>query len=155
MIASNLPPSPQSDDTPHSIMLIDATGREVEIVGKLIGSATSYMPTHNHIVPRDRPPAAPVNKCSHCRWFEIQIFVCEDKSYVVWTLGRSSLPGERTHHRVVMTPSAWEVVEILTVRKNTGGQSSAFLPMPSARALSQASAFDVDIREAYVNRAVA
>lgn len=151
---SNLPPSPDPNEDFHTITLLDQVGNEQDLVGKLIGSATSYMPSHNHPVRTDMvpPPSAPMAKCSHCRWFEIQIYLLHDNTYAVWTLGRSSIRGERTHHRIVTTPSAWEVVEILTVRKNPG---VAFLPMPSARALSQASEFDKRIREAYVNRAVA
>lgn len=154
---SNLPPSPDANEGFAPLMLEDAVGARHNLTGRLIGSSSSYMPEHNH-APGRGPTTDTKWKCSHCRWFEIQIFLLSDKTYAVWTLGRSSLPNERTHHRLVQTPSAWEVVEILTVRKNPGahnGEAVAFLPMPSARALSQASQFDINIREAYVNRAVA
>lgn len=149
------PPMPDDPHEPATLYrLTDATGNIVPIVCRLIGSASSFMPTHNH-APGRGPDKVKGHKCSRCRWFEIQIFKTYD-DYVVWTLGRSDIAGEATHHRLVRTPSAWEVVEILTVRQNNGERDAqAFLPVPSARALALASAYDDDIKEAYVNRAVA
>ena len=151
---TNLPPMPVADTAMSVQMFTDATGTTQPINCRLIGSSTSYMPTHNHATGHG-PDRVKGHKCSRCRWFEIQIFKAYD-DYIVWTLGRSDIPGERTHYRLVRTPSAWEVVEILTVRQNNGdGDAQAFLPVPSARALAMAAAYDKPIEKAYVNRAVA
>jgi hypothetical protein len=70
--------------------------------------------------------------------------------YLVLTYGRSVVPGETTKRRAMWTDSAFEVIEVLTQRNDTG----AFLPVTSARALANAATWDEDIKEAYINRAV-
>lgn len=51
---------------------------------------------------------------------------------------------------MTFTPSAYELVEILTVKN----APEPYIPLPSARALAQAASKDDDVREAYIDRAV-
>lgn len=107
--------------------------------------------------------AAPGDRCSACRWFEVRIFDVESywnsernswvngDKYLVLTHGLSDVPGEVAKRRAQWTNSPYTVLEVLTQRR---GQS-AFLPATSAKVLAEASGNDVDIRDAYVNRAVA
>lgn len=123
--------------------------------------------------------------CSRCRWFEARILAVDaeltdactcdappDRTidgephvagcgtepprarYLVLTYGRSRVPGETDKRRAAWTDSAFEVVELLVQRDRSRGRQP-FLPAASARVLAQAAEHDEDIREAFVNRAVA
>ena len=80
-----------------------------------------------------------------------------DYDYVIHTVGVSEVPGEIDFVRIHQTSSAFEVVELLTVRRPnlTTGQTDAYMPPQHAMALAQAAILDEDLQEAYVNRAVA
>lgn len=121
------------------------------------------------------------DRCSACRWFEVRIFrvtaeVIDDEcnctggiaesnyahephcgtvpasgKYLLVTYGLSIVPGEVAKRRFLWTNSAFRVLESLTQRR----AGSAFLPATSAQVLAEAAAFDEDLAEAYVNRAVA
>lgn len=129
---------------------------EYAFYGVLLGEASSQEKIHTHdgmYAPRD---ADRRDKCHGCRWLETRIYRADPdgngtggKKFVAHTIGRSRIPGEIDYARLFTTPSAFELVEMLTVRRKT-----PFLPLPSARALSQAAALDEDVKEAYVNRAV-
>jgi hypothetical protein len=84
------------------------------------------------------------------RWFEVSIYQPDAGGYLVHTLGKSRVPGERTFIRLVETTSAFEIVELLTVHHN----DKTYIPRQSARALAQAAMWDEDIRDAYINRVV-
>jgi hypothetical protein len=125
-------------------------------------------------------PTPPGTRCSACRWFEARILAVEAEltdactcagpnahptaghephcgqeppraRYLVLTYGRSRVPGETDKRRAAWTDSSFEVIELLTQRDGGG----AFLPAAAARVLSQAAAWDADIQDSYVNRAVA
>lgn len=118
--------------------------------GRLLGSASSRRPSHNHAGPV-LPEGA---RCSACRWFEVRIVrVADDPAaWLVYTAGFSDLPGEVTIPKVVRTTSPWEVVELMTIRNSKDG---TIIPRPNARALAQAAGHDELIQDAYVNRATA
>lgn len=121
----------------------------ITVKGRLLGFASSQRDQHSH----DDEFVAKGGRCSACRWFEVRIIALtdDDDGWLVHTTGKTTLPDEREYCRAIFTESAFEVIEALTVRK-TGTPS---LPGPSARAVSQAAQHDEDIRDAYVNRAVA
>lgn len=132
----------------------------------------------------NRPDVPPLRKpwyqiepgsCSRCRWFEARILRVEAElvptgelvagepvyapeeptaRYLVLTYGRSRVPGETDKRRAAWTNSGFEVVEFL-VQRDRGRSRAPFLPAASARVLAQAAEWDDDIREAFVNRAVA
>jgi hypothetical protein len=128
-------------------------------IGRVIGAGTSEAAHHSHA--GDYLAAATQNnsatgaqprrlKCSACRWLETTLYRTEDKKYVIHTVGRSIVPGEIDYIRVTFTTSAYEMVEILTVKS----AREPYIPDPSARALAQAAELYDDVQEAYVNRAV-
>jgi hypothetical protein len=130
----------------------DGVRDEVPVAGYLLGRATSEKDDHNHS--QDFTPDG--QRCSACRWFEVLIVdTSEDdeagSTYLVYTCGRTIIPGERDRTRFVWTDSPREVVEALVVRQH--GQPK--LPVASARALAQAADLDDDIADAFDNRAVA
>lgn len=145
-------------------------GRDDEMIylrGRLLGFASSHREVHDHAVTYDaegRPLsfAAPRERCSACRWFEVRLFDVEHElsaggepvdrraRYLILTSGMSVVPGEVEMRRASWTDSGYEVVELLTQRRG----ERPFLPAPSARVLAQASAWNDDIRDAYVDRAV-
>lgn len=127
--------------------------------GRIIGAGTSETAHHNHAEDWLAPSPSPLNdgtaaprrrKCSACRWLETTLYRTDMGKYVVHTIGRSIVPGEIDYVRVTFTPSAYEMVEILTVKSGR----EPYIPDPSARALAQAAEDDDRIQDAYVNRAV-
>lgn len=143
---------------------LDAGDRRLEFDGLLLAVASSQKLTHNH----GAQPAARGVTCSACRWVEVTLYrrhvtVPRDElshdhatDYVLFTVGRSTVPGEHDIPRLVETESPYEVVEALTVRRAPGGDRPAevFMPPQHLRALAAAAQFDSGIRDAYVNRAV-
>lgn len=118
--------------------------------GVVIGSGTSEIADHSHRERYITDIGSGRPSCSACRWFEVTLYRTEDGRYVAHTVGRSVIPGEIDFARVVSSTSALEIVDMLTVRR----QSGSFLPAPSSRALAYAAETDDEIRYAYVNRAV-
>lgn len=122
-------------------------------------------------------------RCNACRWFEARIFrefelpadldldvepsddaghdaLLPDPrdlrlgNYVIHYAGMSIVDGEVPFCRYETTPSAHAVIESMTTRRTTESGPVVFLAKPSAHALAVAAAFDVDLRDAYENRAV-
>ena len=145
-------------------------GRDDDVIyfhGRQLGFASSERDVHDHPVSYDANGTlvsfAPAGeRCSACRWFEVQLFAveCELTSndepidrraqYLVVTSGVSKVPGEVKMRRASWSDSAYEIIELLTQRRT----ERPFLPAPSARVLSQAAAWDDGIRIAYTSRAV-
>lgn len=132
-----------------------------DVAQKLTGSVEKYL---HELADDDFPRryAAPGDRCSACRWFEVQIFEVDAQAddngtwisadnYLLLTHGASDVPGETSKRRTIWTNSPFRIVEELTQRRGT----QAFLPSTSAKVLSEAAAMDPDIADAYVNRAVA
>jgi hypothetical protein len=117
--------------------------------GVVLGKASSENEFHtdhpgDYAVSGDRR-----QKCSACRWLETTIYKTTEGSFIAHTVGRSIVPGEIDFARVTETTSAFELIELLTVKGY-----KPYLPDPSARALAQAADKDEKIRDAFVNRAV-
>jgi hypothetical protein len=141
------------------VALSGRDGEPHEFYGRLLGAGTSRAEHHSHA----EPFAARGAKCSACRWFEVALYrrrrpttsadaeVSHTFDYVVHTVGGTAVPGEERRSRVSYTSSAFEVIELLTVRPHHG---EPFIAQQSARALAQAAQFDDDIRDAYINRAI-
>lgn len=140
--------------------IVRLTGRNGEqhvFAGYALGVASSRAEQHTHTTRY----AAPGEKCSACRWFSVGIYRIFDeldpgkrpkpRGYVVQTVGESVIPGEKRLARVEETPSAYVVVELLTVRRRG---TEPFITSQSLRALAQAAQSDEDMRDAYINRAV-
>lgn len=129
--------------------------------GRMLGFSTSQREQHNHPdgewapaghdIPRPQRMASNRPRCAACRWFEVRIIREADGTYVVHTMGASVVPGEIPYCRLVRTASAFEIIELLTVRRD----DRVTLTGPSARAISQAAKYDPAIADAYVNRQVA
>lgn len=137
---------------------VTADGGTYSFTGRHLAHATSQWDTHGH----DGDFAARGERCSACRWTEIDIYVSHHISgvpnvgsplgrYLVTSSGCSVVPSERTFTRATWTDSPYEVLEILTQRRGP----HVTLPGPAARALARAAEFDDGLNDAYVNRAVA
>lgn len=134
----------------HRLLQPDGSTREV--VGQLLGFGTSQREYHNHPVPRDLERYPVTWKCSACRWFEVTLlWVPTDRVYAVYTVGHSALEDEQPRARIQFTESAFEIIEMLTDRRDS---ATPRLPIAAARCLAQAANVDDAITEAYVNRAV-
>lgn len=146
-------------------IVIDHPRGPVRIRGAQLGHAVSKTVEHSGHKPDEF--ARPGKRCSACRWFEAYIYRVDKvhhdalplllpseftERYAVVTVGFSVVPGERPYIRATFTSSGYEVVELLTIRKSG---EEPFMPVVSARALSQAAEDDRSIRDAYINRAVA
>lgn len=161
-----------SQTVPAQLGPIELAGRDLRphrFTGQLLGSGTSRAEHHAH---DESHAARPGEKCSACRWFEVAIYrryvdvdvrgvpsadllkvetALGKRDYVVHTVGGSAVPGEDRRSRVSFTPSAFEVIELLTVRPRDG---EPYIAQQSALALAQAAALDGELRDAYINRAV-
>jgi hypothetical protein len=145
-------------------------------VARFVGFGSSWTDNHwghrEEFVPRG-------SRCNACRWFEIRIFreldvdpatVSTDADvvqlfrdatdahelgdYVVYKSGMSVVPDEIPYCRYDKISSPFEVVEALTTRRHTDNGPQAFITKPSAMALASGARFDVELADAYVNRAV-
>lgn len=132
-----------------------------EFVGQFLGVGSSYRPRHTA---HQGEFAGKGVKCHACRWFEARLFRLgeeADGDYLIYNVGRTIVPGETQRYKWDNVISPYEVVEIFTTRRlNTSAepgssQWSVHLSIPAARVLSQAAAFDVGLKDAYVNRAIA
>lgn len=161
------------DDMPANVLTAlhhwavdtDDNGSHHEFMGRLIGFASSEKQRHNHGGSStdgtySQDARRITERCGACRWQETRIFLLDEKDHVyhggkfaVHTLGVSILSGERVRARLSFVNTGFEVVELLTVRK--GEHAAPYIPGASARALAMAAASDRDLKDAYVNRAVA
>ena len=89
------------------------------------------------------------------RWFEVRIFRVIDEDgrvhYIVHRTGATRLPGEIDLFTVDHAYSASEVLEILVTR---GEDRPVRFTIPAARCISQATRFDADLEQAWLDRAV-
>lgn len=143
------------------IFRLEVEKQKYQFAGVMLAYGSSESGDH-----RDHPNTtyAPKGvKCSACRWLEVELYlkypdqVNDDQQqgnvYVVVTRGPSIIPEERDYEKITFTESAYEVVEVLTVRKTRGVQST-FLPPQHARALAQAAAHDDGLKDAYLQAVV-
>lgn len=149
----------------HWTVDTDDHGSHHEFMARLIGFASSEKQQHNHggsgtDGSYSRDARSITDRCGACRWQETRIFLLDEKDhayhggkFAVHTLGVSILDGERVRVRLSFVNTGFEVVELLTVRK--GEHAAPYIPGASARALAMAAASDRDLKDAYVNRAVA
>lgn len=161
-------PLPSRDDTEEDTYY--------RTIGRFVGFGSSWTDNHwghrEEFVPRG-------SRCNACRWFEIRIFreLDVDPSdvpvgtdlerlfvdarragnlgdYIVYKAGMSAVPNEIPYCRYDKISSPFEVVEALTTRRHTDSGPQAFITKPSAMALASGARFDVELEDAYVNRAV-
>jgi hypothetical protein len=132
---------------------VENDGEPVVVSAYLLGTATSENPEHND---HDTEFVKRGERCSACRWFEVQIFDVSDdedagEAYLVYTVGKTIVPGETPRIRFKWTDSPRVVVESLTVRQNGHPK----LPVASALALAMAADLDDEIARAFDRRVVA
>lgn len=129
---------------------------EVRIDGQFLGVSSSCANYHQH---PGGEYATLGKKCRACRWFEPRIFRerAGERRYLVHRTGRSIVPDELTltSHEWVRGP--YGVIESLTTRRRdpSTGSRDPYLTYPAARVLAQAAAYDDDLEQAYIDRAVA
>jgi len=127
-------------------------GRDQErfsFTGRLLGSGSSRNIHHSD---HQTEFARRGERCSACRWFEVYVYKRDPNGYVVQTIGESDVPGEVRLSRIVETTNAYEIVELLTVRKR---DTNPYIPPQSLRALAQAAQYDDDVRDVYLDVAAA
>lgn len=141
----------------------DANDNVTEITGILLGAASSQMRTHNHshsqnkiLGSRQSHPSYRDKPCSACRWSEIKIIGVEQMdgvepsktTFAVSYIGHSTIPGEVTRHSLVITTSAYTVVETLTQVRD----GSPYIPRIARLALSEAAGHNSSIETAWIER---
>lgn len=165
---SDLPePSDVDHEDSYTLPLSTPPGT-YSFAGRFIGYGTSHR--DHHLAhpgewaerPKTRTGVHDVNRCNACRWFEVRIFTYTYSDepdalngYLLYFVGVSAVPGENQRCRYETYRTSWEVIEALTIRRQLpDGHSSVYLPAPSASALAMAAAYDKDIQDAYIDRAV-
>lgn len=113
-----------------------------EVRGTLLGEASSKSTHHT-----DHPTAYAERgePCSACRWFEVKIIRPTNGGYVVWTSGRTKVPGEIDYCRLLETESEHTVIEALVLDRD----ERRFIPKTSRIALTEAAKLDTQLRYAY------
>ena len=118
-----------------------------------MGSTQQYRHRPTHTPPETWSNPIQDLKCNACRWFELRIFYDENaECYILHFGGRSIVPGESQRFRYERAYTAYEVIDILTSRREDNSQ---YLTLPTSRALAQAAGFDDDMHEAYTARRAA
>lgn len=123
------------------------TLRDYDFTGRLLGEGTSRSDRHVRLVHDTDSFAAPGERCSACRWFEVRIYAFYESDgepapetpsyqagYYVETVGRTVVPGEVDRHRVRRVTDPRRVVATLVQEKD----GRVFVPQPSRAALDQA-----------------
>jgi len=129
----------------------------IRVYAQFIGFSSSQYTRHSgHSIAK----RADVDvRCRACRCFEPRIFreVGGDRRYLIHRAGCSKVPGEITLSGHEWARSPHEVIEALTTRKRDPitGDRTPYLTNPAARVLAQAAAYDGELGQAYVDRAVA
>lgn len=150
--APTIPIRQDDPSQPPQQYVLGDPDKPVVVNGWMLGSTTSARLSHGEHMNRGDSFAAQGERCFACRWFEIAILRDSASGmFVVATVGGTIIPNEKTYYKVEYTESAYEVIELLTLRK-PGREPN--LPMVSARALAQAASRDPEIEHAYANRSV-
>lgn len=115
------------EDLPEeNVVVSDGNGQPFRFRGRKLGAGTSQ-------------------RADKKRWFEVAIYRdVRTNSYVLHTVGRSDIPGERQRYRLIITPSAYEVAERLVVAYG----NDVYIPSQSMRAITAAAQYDDDMLEA-------
>lgn len=99
--------------------------RDVELTfrGDLLARASSQRPEHNGFAVHEDGHAVRFERCSACRWFEVELYRSEDPEarWVAYTVGRTTVPGEDTRFRLRATSDPRRVVSFLTVADRDNG----------------------------------
>jgi hypothetical protein len=79
------------------------------------------------------------------RWFEVAIYIGVDGTFILHTAGLSTVADEKPRYRLVVTQSAFEVVDRLIVHHD----DKIYIPSQSMRALAAAAQWNDDLLEAF------
>lgn len=96
---------------------------ELEFRGTLLARASSQRAEHNEYAVHRDGHAQQFERCSACRWFEVELYRSDDPEarWVAHTVGRTTVPGEDTRHRLRATSDPRRVVSFLTVADRDSG----------------------------------
>lgn len=149
-MTSGLPgPDEVGTDGTWALPSPDAGPEDSVVTGKFLGMSSSHRQIHNRNTVHVDGCAGKGDRCSACRWSVFRVFL-DGQSYVIHHTGMSAVPGETMRFRRERVRTAYEVVELMTTRRD----KRAFLTVAAARVLAQCAAYDVPVRDAYENRAV-
>lgn len=96
---------------------------ELDFMGRLLASASSRRTEHNGYAVHEGGHAIQFERCSACRWFEVELYrsIDSEARWVVHTVGQTTVPGEEVRHRLRATSDPRRVVSFLTVADRDSG----------------------------------
>lgn len=96
---------------------------ELRFTGRLLAKASSSREKHNDLAVHELGFALQFERCSACRWFEVELYRTDDQvpTWVVRTVGETVVPGEETRYRLRETTDVRRVVSFLTVADRDSG----------------------------------
>jgi hypothetical protein len=155
---SHLPQLPGPDDLgKFGVWVLPMNdGTEVKFEGHFLGMSSSRKPNHEghngHAYGMDGTWTSQdrrFHRCGACRWFEPRIFVQSDghRFYGLYKLGATIVPGEVNRISFEQVGSPMELIELLTVTKD----SRTTLTIPGRRVIAQATGYDDAVKEAYLD----
>ncbi len=122
----------------------DAQGNHHYVIfhGVLLGYSSGQHSDHNPYAEHDDNGILSEyqERCSGCRWPETAVFEAidppqNDKKFMLYTLGRTLVPGEITRMRAVWAGSPSDVVDLAVIRH---AGRDPYMTSPSRQALKQA-----------------
>lgn len=150
---SRTPPGPEQVGRSGVWELPVTDGDPVLIEGVFLGMASSQRASHeNHRgfpYGLDATWTSDNQRCSACRWFEPRVFIHdqEPRFFGLYKIGMTIVPGEQVRRSYVQAGSALELIESMAIRR----QGRLVLPIPARRVIAQATGYDTEIRDAYLD----
>lgn len=127
--------------------LVAQDGTRQVVQGEFLGLGSSWRDQHKPNTPHIGGFAPKGSYCSRCRWTELRIF-WDDSNEVYWLVSRgaSIVPGETDLISFERALVGMELVERVKTQKD----GREFFTHPARIALSQASQFDPEIKQAFL-----
>lgn len=120
---------------------------ELRFTGRLLAQASSRRSEHNRYAVHEDGHAIQFERCSACRWFEVELYRSEDPEarWVAHTVGQTTVPGEEVRHRLRATSDPRRVVSFLTVADRDSG--TVRVPSITRGALDRAAEADPEFAD--------
>lgn len=137
---------------------VSVTANRQTFSAKVLGFGSSFKPEASHSHPPGTRPVSGVT-CPACRWADVAILRIDEpggytedmiperatRTYVLATMGKSVVEGEKPRVKLVFSADPMEVLRNLFVPNRAGGPDAKKIPVPNAVALRRAAKVDTKL----------
>lgn len=134
---------------------VKVTANSQRFDAKVLGFGSSFKLDASHSHPPGTRPVSGVS-CPACRWADVAILRIDEhggytedripepatRTYVLATMGKSVVDGEKPRVKLVFSTDPMEVLRNLFVPNRSGGADTKKIPVPNAVAFRRAAAVD-------------